>query len=62
MDDETVVLSLDHPFIPEGRFASLLVRDMELAQNLAEGFQKLWTKAMRDLREIDFHPTGPGER
>ncbi|HEU4387428.1 MAG TPA: helix-turn-helix domain-containing protein [Blastocatellia bacterium] len=56
IDDDTVILSLDHPFIPEGRFASLLVRDRELAQRLAEGFQELWAKAMRDLREIDFHP------
>jgi predicted transcriptional regulator len=56
VDDEIVILSLDHPFIPEGRFASLLVRDVELAQNLADGFQRLWAKAMRDLREIDFHP------
>ena len=58
IDDDIVILSLDHPFIPEGRFASLLVRDRELAQRLAEGFQNLWTKAMRDLREIDFHPGG----
>ena len=56
VDDDIVILCLDHPFIPEGRFASLLVRDKELAQKLADGFQKLWTKAMRDLREIDFHP------
>jgi hypothetical protein len=56
VDDDLVILSLDHPFIPEGRFASLLVRDRELAQRLAEGFQNLWTKAMKDLREIDFHP------
>jgi sugar-specific transcriptional regulator TrmB len=56
VDDEIVILCLDHPFIPEGRFASLLVRDRELAEQLADGFQKLWTKAMRDLREIDFHP------
>jgi HTH-type transcriptional regulator, sugar sensing transcriptional regulator len=56
VDDDLVVLSLDHPFIPEGRFASLLVRDHELAQKLAEGFQELWSKAMRNLREIDFHP------
>lgn len=56
VDDDLVILSLDHPFIPEGRFASLLVRDQELAQKLAEGFQKLWFKAMRNLREIDFHP------
>ncbi len=56
VDDDLVILSLDHPFIPEGRFASLLVRDQELAQKLAEGFQTLWSKAMRNLREIDFHP------
>ena len=56
IDDEIVILSLDHPFIPEGRFASLLVRDRELAQRLADGFQQLWTKAMRNLQEISFHP------
>lgn len=58
VDDDIVILSLDHPFIPEGRVASLLVRDRELAQQLADGLQKLWSKAMRDLREIDFHPQG----
>ena len=62
IDDDVVILSLDHPFIPEGRFASLLVRDKELAQKLAEGFQTLWAKAMRDLREIDFHPPGVSVR
>jgi hypothetical protein len=36
----------------------MLVEDAELAQNLATGFEGLWRKAMRDLREIDFHP-GP---
>jgi hypothetical protein len=56
IDEDMVILCLDHPFIPEGRFASLLVRDKDLAQQLADGFQKLWSKAMRDLREIDFHP------
>ena len=56
IDDRTVLLPLDHPFVPEGRFASLLVEDAELAQNLAVGFEGLWRKAMRDLREIDFHP------
>lgn len=56
VDDDLVILSLDHPFIPEGRFASLLVRDRELAQRLAGGFQNLWSKAMADLSEIDFHP------
>ncbi len=56
VDEDIVILCLDHPFIPEGRFASLLVRDKELAQSLTTGFQQLWSKAMRDLREIDFHP------
>jgi HTH-type transcriptional regulator, sugar sensing transcriptional regulator len=58
VDDEIVILSLDHPFISEGRFASLLVHDKELAEQLTDGFQKLWAKAMKDLREIDFHPGG----
>jgi hypothetical protein len=58
VDDDLVILSLDHPFIPEGRFASLMVRDQELARRLAEGFEKLWAKAMKDLREIDFQPPG----
>ncbi len=57
IDDDIVILCLDHPFIPEGRFASLLVRDRELAHKLADGFEKLWSKAMRDLREIDFQPS-----
>ncbi len=56
VDERTVVLPLDHPFVHEGRFASMLVEDAELAQNLATGFEGLWRKAMRDLREIDFHP------
>ncbi|HEV2440118.1 MAG TPA: hypothetical protein VGX97_08660 [bacterium] len=37
IDDEVVVLPLDHPFVPEGRFASLLVRDRDLAGSLAGG-------------------------
>jgi sugar-specific transcriptional regulator TrmB len=56
VDGETVVLPLDHPFVPEGRFASLLVRDSDLARNLVEGFEKLWRKAMRSLQEVDFDP------
>jgi hypothetical protein len=56
VDDDLVVLSLDHPFVPEGRFASLLVRDHELTEKLAAGFQSLWSKSMKSLREIDFDP------
>jgi hypothetical protein len=59
VDEDLVVLALDHPFIEEGRFASLLVRDRELASRLSAGFEKLWRKAMHDLQEIDFHPASP---
>jgi hypothetical protein len=58
VDDDTVVLPLDHPFVKEGRFASLLVRDRELADSLAEGFHELWRKAMRSPREIHVDPRG----
>jgi len=57
VDDDTVILCLDHPCISEGRFAAILVRDSELAKRLSDGFEKLWTKAMRRLQEIDFHPS-----
>lgn len=59
VDEDTVVLPLDHPFVPDGRFASLLVRDRDLAGTLTEGFEKLWRKAMRDLSEVGFHPVRP---
>lgn len=56
LDEDTVILSLDHPFVPEGRFASLLVRDRALADSLAEGFDALWQRALKDLREVRFLP------
>jgi sugar-specific transcriptional regulator TrmB len=56
VDEELVILSVDHPFVPEGRVASLMVRDAALAQRLAHGFETLWSKAMRNLREIAFQP------
>lgn len=59
VDEDVVVLPLDHPFVPEGRFASLLVRDRDLARDLAQGFEALWKKAMRSLQEIDVDPRGP---
>ena len=58
VDDELVILSVDHPFVPQGRVASLMVRDAALAKRLADGFATLWSKAMRNLREISFHPPG----
>jgi len=42
-----VVLPEDHPFAPGGRFASLLIRDRDLADGLAIGFHGLWKKAMK---------------
>lgn len=56
VDEELVILSVDHPFVPQGRVASLMVRDAALAQRLANGFETLWSKAMRNLREIAFQP------
>jgi HTH-type transcriptional regulator, sugar sensing transcriptional regulator len=44
------------PFVPEGRVASLMVRDAALASRLADGFETLWARAMRSLREISFQP------
>jgi HTH-type transcriptional regulator, sugar sensing transcriptional regulator len=58
VDDETVVLPLDHPLAKEGRFAALLVHDRELADSLAEPVQELWRQAMRNLREIQVDPRG----
>ena len=59
IDGETVILSLDHPFLPEGRFASLLVRDRSLAESLAQGFEALWQKTLRSLKEVKFFPRRP---
>ena len=56
IDEEVVILSVDHPFVPEGRVASLMMRDAALAKRLADGFETLWAKAMRSLREIAFQP------
>ena len=60
IDDDIVILCVDHPFVPEGRVASLMVRDAALARRLADGFETLWTKAMRNLREISFQPGQSG--
>jgi sugar-specific transcriptional regulator TrmB len=60
IDDEVVILCVDHPFAPEGRVASLMLRDAALAHRLAAGFETLWTKAMRNLREISFQPGQSG--
>lgn len=55
-----MILCLDHPFVPEGRFASLMVRDRALADSLATGFDGLWQKTLKDLRELRFDPRAGG--
>ncbi len=57
IDDEVVILSVDHPFVPQGRVASLMIRDAAFAQRLSAGFETLWGKAMKSLREISFQPS-----
>jgi len=56
VDDDTVILAIDHPFVGEGRFASLLVQDRALVEELVLGFETLWSKALADLREIRAWP------
>lgn len=56
VDDDIVILALDHPFVGEGRFASLLVQDAGLAAQLAEGFDQMWQRALKSLREIRAWP------
>jgi hypothetical protein len=46
----------DHPFVKEGRFASLRLRDREVAESLVDGFNELWRKAMPSLRQIAVDP------
>ena len=59
IDEETVILSVDHPFVPQGRVASLMIRDAAFAARLSAGFETLWGKAMKSLREISFQPVNP---
>jgi sugar-specific transcriptional regulator TrmB len=60
VDDDIVILALDHPFVGEGRFASLLVQDAGLAAQLTEGFEQLWQRALKNLREIRAWPGRSG--
>lgn len=56
IDGETVILSLDNPFLADRRFGSVMMRSRELAQPLAKGFEELWQKSMKSLQEISFDP------
>ena len=51
IDDEAVVLPLDHPFVKEGHFASLLVRDRDLARNKAICEKSTRTHGGRRVRD-----------
>lgn len=57
IDEEQVVLAVDHPFAGDGRLASLLVHDQGLAGELAGGFETLWARALPDLAQIRAWPT-----
>lgn len=60
IDEEQVVLAVDHPFAGDGRLASLLVHDTGLATELAGGFEALWSRALTDLGQIRAWPVaGP---
>lgn len=52
IDRKQVILAVDHPFVSGGRVASLLIDDADLAGRLADGFDGLWAKALKDLREV----------
>lgn len=56
IDGETVILSLDNPFLADRRFGSVMMKSKELAQPLTEGFEQLWRKSMKSLQEINFDP------
>ena len=56
VDEETVILSLDNPLLLEQRFSSLMLRSPELAAPMCTGFDELWKKSMRSLKEIDCDP------
>lgn len=56
IDGETVILSLDNPFLPERRFSSLMIKSEDLASPLCQGFDQLWKKSMKSLQEINFDP------
>lgn len=56
VDGETVILSLDNPFLTDRRFGSVMMKSKELAQPLTRGFEELWRKSMKSLQEISFDP------
>ncbi len=63
VDDEVVILGIDHPLARSVRVASLLIRDRALARDLLEGFDAVWEKAVpvSDLL-AERIPESPGGR
>ncbi len=45
VDDEVIILGIDHPLARSVRVASLMIRDRNFAKDLMEGFDALWEKA-----------------
>jgi hypothetical protein len=46
VDDEVIILGIDHPLARGVRVASLLIRDRTFARDLLEGFDAVWEKAI----------------
>jgi sugar-specific transcriptional regulator TrmB len=46
VDDEVVILGIDHPLARSVRVASLLIRDRGFARDLLDGFENVWAKAV----------------
>jgi sugar-specific transcriptional regulator TrmB len=46
VDDEVIILGIDHPLARGMRVASLLIRDRTFARDLLEGFDAVWEKAI----------------
>ncbi|MBL8048018.1 MAG: hypothetical protein JNJ45_04995 [Chthonomonas sp.] len=56
IDGETVILSLDNPFLADRRFGSVMMKSRVLAEPLSRGFEELWRKSMKSLQEVNFDP------
>lgn len=63
VDDEVIILGIDHPLARGVRVASLLIRDRTFARDLLEGFDAVWEKAIpvSDLL-AGRRPESPGGR
>ena len=53
VDDYLVILALDHSFIPDGRFAPLLPRDIELLRSSMEASTNCGPKPCGIINDFD---------